>query len=178
MSEIAPIVSEPEGDWQRADISLPSVPAGEYLPLEPLDTQAAKGRRRDPLEFVSVNAYGSHTIPQTFFLQTNAAGQLADAAGNARDPLPIVVRSGNVVARAIRLIGSQTSPILGVLLGTDPNPGMGNAALITPGDAPQIFTDGDLYISAANLPNIVSVNLSGYLVVVNYVYDPGFLQGR
>lgn len=163
-----PIAMEPEGDWQRADMSAAVLPEGPIVPLTPMQPHDTRGRRRDALEFVAVASAGSTTLAQTIFLSTGSNGLLTP-----QDPWPVVVRSGNVLRRRIRLVGSQSSPLLGVLVGTDGNPGMGNACLLTPGDPDLEFTDGDLWVSA-NIPNITGANLSGYLVIQTYTFDPGY----
>lgn len=170
MSMNPPITAEPEGDWQRADMSAAVIPEGPFVPLVSQDPPDSRGRRRDALEFVSVGSVGTTSLVQTIYLTTGSNGLLTP-----QDPWPVMIRSGNVLRRKVRLVGAQTSPILGVLVSTDSNPGMGNSALITPGDPDIEFADGDLWVSC-NIPNIVGASLSGYLVIQSYTFDPGYLK--
>jgi hypothetical protein len=170
-----PIDAEPQGDWLRPDLSAPEVPFGPVPPLETMSTPSRRGRRRDPLNLVSTDSAGTGYVAHTLLLTTNAAGQLvAGASSTIYDPQPVDIRSGFIVKRRCRLVAPVSGTALAaVLIGNDPNPGWPNAALLGAGAYDLELTDGDLYVSTAGMIGAVQASASGYLVVVNYLYDPG-----
>lgn len=167
---------EPVADWQVPDISPDIMPAGLLPPVADLPVSGRRGRRRDPLEIVAALSPGNGVQVSTYYLATNASSQLA-AGGQVIEPFPIVARSGSCLWRRVWLIGSQASPLLGVLVAPATQVGMANAALLTPGDIPLDLPDSELYASTAQIPNLVQASLSGYLVVVSYSFNPAPLAG-
>lgn len=166
MSTNSPISAEPM--LNDAGIDVVTIPEGPFAPLVPLSPEDKRGRRKDPLTIVTVSSPGSGMIAQTYALTTNSNGALSP-----NDPFPILVQSGHATWRRVRLSVPSASPLIAVLVSTNSYPAMANSALLAAG-APDIeLTDGDLYVSTANIPNLSQVSLSGWLTVISYVFDPG-----
>lgn len=178
LSNTQPITIEPVADWQRDDIEPDFVPDGPVMPTVPMEELQRRGRRRDPLNMVSVDCAGTSCVCQTIVLSTNADGQLA-AGGAIVDPLAVIIRSGFAVKRRARLVAPVSGTALGgVLISPDPNPGWGNSAYLGAGQYDLELADGDLYVSTAGAIGSVQASASGYLVIVSYFFDPGPLEGR